>query len=597
MSSKIHRLSEQTINQIAAGEVIENPASVVKELIENAVDAQARSIVIEITGGGYQLIRIADDGCGMNPTDARQCLERHATSKITSAADLAQLMTLGFRGEALASIASISKMRLITAEEHLIGTQIDVEGGTPLSTIPASRPRGTTFEVQSLFYNVPARKKFQKSASASTSEITKVTMQQALAHPEISIDLILQDQLALSIRGSAFNTTAIAQRSQELLGDSFSSEILPLDLEQKDWHLRGIVVSPLVHRHNRTGQYLFINRRPIQAPAIAHAIKEAFGSRLPADRYPLFVLHIDIDPGLVDVNVHPQKKEVRFRDETELRGQLRRALSQNLDAPLANVAPSAPLFSALASSFPTPPWECQEAPLMPLPSDLSPQPKPNHEKNLIDILPSVGLWNQYLLMDAAALRELNYPIGFCQWIPSTEGLVFIDLAAASMRITYDQWIKRATSSPVSQSLLIPEVLNVSIEETALLLSNEIPLQKLGFHLRLCGKCSFLVESIPPFIESDQALPLVQELMTALKEPFSEEQIEKLVQASSHFASGRKKAFMLQEAEEIFKQLLQTSSPYFCPRGRLIMTFMSIHDLEKKFQSLKGAIAPFTEKAD
>lgn len=587
MTPKIHLLSEQTINQIAAGEVIENPASVVKELIENAVDACARSICIEVMNGGYQLIRVADDGCGMNALDAQRCLERHATSKISLAADLMQLMTLGFRGEALASIASISKMNLLTAEEQGLGTQIEIEGGILSPAIPASRPRGTTIEVRSLFYNVPARRKFQKSASASSSEITKTILQQALAHPEVSIDLILQDRPVFSVRGSSFTAAAIAQRSGELLGDSFSSETLLIDLKEPDWHLRGLVVSPLTHRHNRTGQYLFINRRPVHAPEIAYAIKEAYGSRLPADRYPLFVLHMEIRPDFVDVNVHPQKREVRFRDVSTLRGQIRQALTQRLDTPsLSVLPPPSPLFSAFASSLPPLPWECQEAPLPSYSQDLvvPPQlPLP------IPIFSSVGLFNHYLFIDSMTLPKHS----LFQSIPPTEGLILVDLSAALMRITYDSWMQQ--TQPISQSLLIPEILNVSVEEESLLLSNESCLHQLGFHLRLCGKGAFFIDSIPPSIDTDQALPLIRELIAALKEPFCEEKIEKLVQISSQFVSGRKKAFVLQEAEEIFKQLLQTSSPHFCPRGRLTMTFMSLHDFEKKFQDSKGAITPFTEK--
>ena len=590
MNGKIRPLSEHTINQIAAGEVIENPASVIKELIENAIDADATRIDIDLLGGGYQLISVSDNGSGMSLSDARLCLERYATSKITQVDDLLSLSTMGFRGEALASIASISKMRLITAEDRSIGTQIDVEGGKVVYEGPISRPHGTTIEVRSLFYNVPARKKFQKSMNASTAEITKVVTQQALAHPHVEVHLNAQNHLLFSTSGTLQETFTekICTRSQELLGDHFQKQLIIIDSQQEIYHLRGVIGSPLTHRHNRSGQYLFVNRRPVVSPVISYAIKDAYGTRIPSDRHPIFVLHLEIPSDRVDVNVHPQKTHIRLRDEQQLREHLRTAINQCLQGSTSRPSfsfppPPEPLFDTpkLFSESHLPPALFQE-------TSYAPEPVPTLSHSL-DWIQYVGIYSHYLLIDALTFFELSLDqLPLFEFLKSFQqqplGIIIVDLHAASACIAFDTLFKRPPSPEIArQGLLIPEILSVSSEEALLIHACETTFVKLGFDLHQCGKNQFLVEAIPSVIEPDQALDVLKTIITEMPRHCDlDSLLSYMATVTCRFTKGRKKSFLIQEAKEIFKQFIQTSSSPFCPNGRLTMIHVSHDEIKHKF---------------
>ncbi|MBS0653178.1 MAG: DNA mismatch repair endonuclease MutL [Verrucomicrobia bacterium] len=592
MTTKIRALSEQTINQIAAGEVIESPASVVKELVENGIDAGASRLVVEISGGGHQLIRVSDNGIGMGKEDALLCLERHATSKISKADDLIVLATMGFRGEALASIASISKMRIVTAEENETGTEVEVEGGKIVHVGDASRPRGTTMEVRSLFYNVPARKKFQKSPAASVADVTKIVTQQALAHPEIGFELIVQDQTVFSVQavGQESIVEGLCQRSAHLLGGHFQTDVLKMDLMQGACRLKGVIGSPLAHRHNRSGQNLFINRRPVSCPLISYAIRDAYGTRLPSDRHPIFSLHLEVPSYLVDVNVHPQKKEVRLRDERGLRESIQTAVHLALQHKEGVVQNQSPIDEKLflceeAGSSSVPFFDPSDLPVSMFREEAS---AISREEELLPPAPSfrtIGIFSHYLIVEAGeALTE-------CGNFSAEGGVVLVDLLASFARIQFDTFVNHSESSAARQGLLIPAVLTVSVDEEILLHAYEEEMVKIGFDIRQCGKNKFIVDAIPPFVEAGQTLDALREILVELGEGqagrlSAEERMRKLAQAASRFARGRKKGFMLQEAEEILKQLMQTSSPSFCPKGNLTMIHMSQDEIEKKFNNPK-----------
>lgn len=309
MSSVIRVLSEHTINQIAAGEVIENPASIVKELIENAIDAKASKIVVEVSGGGLQKICISDDGTGMGAEDALLCLQRHATSKIRQAEDLSFIATMGFRGEALASIAAISKMTLTTSTLSGLGTQVEVEAGSIKEVKPCARNRGTTIEVRQLFYNVPARRKFQKSPSFCLTDIIKMITQLSLAYPAIDFELYDSGEERLRLIHKESNFLELLQeRVKQVLGDAFLEEAFIVEAKEEPFTFRGILGSVQNTRPNRALQYSFLNERSVLCPTLSFAVKEAFGTRIAQDRFPIYVLHLDIPSSFIDVNVHPQKK-------------------------------------------------------------------------------------------------------------------------------------------------------------------------------------------------------------------------------------------------------------------------------------------------
>jgi DNA mismatch repair protein MutL len=330
--SRIHVLPPGLVNQIAAGEVVERPASVVKELVENALDAGARAISIDVEEGGLALVRVADDGCGMDRDDALLALERHATSKLRDAAGLAAIATMGFRGEAIPAIASVSRFRLDTAPgEDGHGTRVEVEGGTSPQLSAVSRSRGTTIEIRDLFFNTPARRKFMRSAPTETGHVTEAVVRLALARPDVSFQLRSSGRLALSTRAGE----GLAERAVHALGREAHRHLVPVDAERGGVRVRGVVCSPDHSEATARSVYLFVNGRWVRDRSAAHAVLRAFAGTLPAGRHPAGILFVELPLGRVDVNVHPQKHEVRFADAREVQ-----------DA----------IFHAVAGALRTAPW-------------------------------------------------------------------------------------------------------------------------------------------------------------------------------------------------------------------------------------------------
>lgn len=505
--SKIRVLNEETINQIAAGEVIENPASVVKELVENAIDAGASRLQIEIKGGGFQLIRVTDDGRGMDTDDALLCFERHATSKIAKIEDLFALHSMGFRGEALASIAAIARVDLTTAAQEGQGVHLQITGGKMGPLSPAPRTRGTTFEVRSLFFNVPARKKFQKSAAASSAEIHRLVIQLALAHPSIAFELISNEESLLQVKSGT-----LEERITDLFQESFLKEKIPIEAEELGYKIQGFLGKSHDHRINRTGQYLFVNGRPIFSPQISRAVKEGFGERLGSDRYPTFVLHVEVPAPLVDVNVHPQKKEVRFQEGEFVRQFFQRAVQKVL-APLPSPTPQ-PIFSMpTLTAIEEFPLRFREEP----PS----HPTFEMEEN------AIGVFEHYLLLE------------------DHDGIAFVDLKRAQEELI---WKQLSENENPAQGLLFPLTIELSPVETQELSAKEAHLAKLGFSVHQGGKQSVIVEAIPPFLDetdTQEALRLILE---------SDEEFSVLSKHMTRFAMRRPKKFSLHEALGIWNRV-------------------------------------------
>ncbi|MBY0530249.1 MAG: DNA mismatch repair endonuclease MutL [Rhabdochlamydiaceae bacterium] len=568
MAQKIYVLSEETINQIAAGEVIENPASVIKELVENAVDAGASKICVETWGGGHLRIRITDNGFGMNPKDAVLSLTRHATSKIKQAEDLTSLGTMGFRGEALASIAAISKMILLTAEENATATSIDIEGGKILDVSPSARARGTTIDVRSLFYNVPARKKFQKSAPVSTAEITKIMTQLVLAHPDVAFELIHQERAVFSIPLPYGETLAekLIERSRQLLGEDFEKNALKLECIHDLCTLAGVIGSPVAHRHNRTGQYLFVNNRPVACPLISYAIRDAYATRLGADRHPIYALHITIPAHLIDVNVHPQKKEIRLREEKGLRDAIQKAVGQSLQRAESFDLP------AVADPFVfSDPWN--------MPTEMAPMPEfplkfqeAGQELSFRPLpieMPSertIGVFSHYLI-----LEDHGEP-----------SLILVDLHAVQARLAFDRMLDSHGKAPVSQGLLIPLTCSLSIAELSLVEGYASELAQLGFDLHSCGKQTLMIDALPSFLDANDAVQCIREILESIQTLSStSERLRHLARTASQFAK-RQKTFPVHEAQELYQQLQLSSSPQFCPMGRPTMIRMKEQEIQARF---------------
>lgn len=504
MAQKIIRLSESVINQIAAGEVVENPASIVKELIENSLDAGSKHISISIRGGGQLGIEIVDDGCGMSPEDAALSIERHATSKIRAAEDLATLATMGFRGEAIAAIASVSHFELRTSDGK-VGTEIRVKGGVVEMMQPCARNQGTTVVVRSLFYNVPARKKFQKSIAANTAQVTKIVEIMSAANPEVSFSYTSQDERIYHL-----SKQSKRERIESLFG--------PFRHEEQSPHFWGLFCAPEEAKSHRKGQFLFINRRPVFSPLIAKAVQSGYGTRLSEHMYPSFVLFLEMDPSLVDVNVHPQKKEVRFSDESALFSQVERFVAKMFTSqqegsvfrffePLSFKAPPSFPFREEVS-FPS-----VEAPSLPFEIPARP----------------LFVLGRYFFMEM-------------------DGVFLIDLHGARARICFEE-MKEGTGE--REALLWP--LELEEEDPDVLDA----LQKMGIECRWIGEKKIAVDALPASMD---AAEFPQFFALWKKEG------KRLDVASVRFSSRK---FSLDEAMHLWRRLQKCQDRLYDPLGRKI----------------------------
>jgi len=515
---KILRLPEAVINQIAAGEVVENPASIVKELIENSLDAGAKNITVEIVSGGQQLIRVEDDGSGMGPEDALLCLERHATSKISSVDDLQTLCTMGFRGEALAAISSVSQFELKTSDGT--ATRVVSEGGSIQSVGPCARNQGTTIEVRSLFYNVPARKKFQKSSSANTAQVTHIVEVLSLAHPEVGFSLISNGKKTIELLASSEK-----QRIEEVLG-SFEHEI-----GRKNGSVSGFIASPVRAMPNRTGQYLFMNKRPIFSPLLSKAVKSGFGTRIAEHAYPPFVLFLEVSPDLVDVNVHPQKKEVRFKEESVLFRIVQKAVENAFSSTLAFSEPlffTPPPAYSFAESFPSSGFKMA-----------APEP-----------VPELGL----------VFQDVPLAVIGKTLVLQRENLIVVDLPAAFARILFES-IKY--EKPQSQALMWP--LEIALER-----GEEIALEnlaELGIECRVLNR-TLVIDALPSILEETH-FPY---FFAHWKEG------KKMETIATRFCRSIKKSYLLDEAFLLWRKLQKCRDCLYDPLGNPIWAELKETDL-------------------
>lgn len=547
---KIKTLDEQTINKIAAGEVIESPASVVKELVENAVDAGASQIKVEIFSGGFQSIIVSDNGSGMSKDDAVLSFMRHATSKIQKAEDLSYLSTMGFRGEALSSIAAISKITLTTSHQER-GIVLEVEAGKVLSVEQAARVQGSSIEVRSLFYNVPARKKFQKSISASSAAITKLMTFLSLAYPELGLSLWHQGKKAFDFCASKNMQEGIFTRAKTLLGNDFVEDVHIIAHKEEKCEVVGFVGSPIKARINRSGQYLFVNRRVVSCPSLSYAVRDAFSTRIEKDRHPLFVLHCTIPSQLIDVNVHPQKKEIRLKEEKITKSIIQFSVEKALEKrSRAQPIVSTPAFSYGSQYF------LEKEPAVHILCDSLPSYQ--KELSMESTLNPVGVFSHYLFLHA-------HPI-LCKIVDAKEdSMIAIDLYAAESKILFEKMMKNPGLKG-SQTLLLPYTLVFSKAESEALLHIIGELQQLGFSINAIGESAFLVEAIPECIKETEIKDLVLQCLQGNKDLGN----RKYAAILSSQVRKNKHPFSEERALCLVEQLLLLPDPLFCPLGKRII---------------------------
>ena len=576
MSQRIRLLAEVVANRIAAGEVVERPASVVKELVENSLDAGAKKVEISIERGGRSLIRVTDDGHGMGPEDALLALERHATSKIREASDLLGIRTFGFRGEALPSIASVSRFTLKTREaEAAEGTEVVIDGGKVIRAGQTGCPSGTSIEVRQLFSHVPGRRKFLRTEETEWGHIEQGIRLTALARPDVS--WVLRRDGAVFWQDTA--RKGLEERLTAVFGKEWKGSVLPLDVEDGGMRLRGYIGRPGVSRATRAEQILFVNGRPVQSMSLNAALLEGYHNALMRGRFPVAVLFLEVDPAGVDVNVHPAKREVRFRQDGDIRRFVSGAVAEVLRGGAVGPLPMAPVTNhGLAGLSTTHSTSNQPSPL--LSASLTTPPPVERSLGLkVESAPGIPTGWRYL-----GVIDHLYIVA-----EKEGGAVLIDQHAAHERILFEQLLRQVAQEEVSgQRLLYPVTVEFPPVQAQFLKNQVDELGRVGLGISSMGGNSFLIDALPPRIKTLAVEEFVRGVVADLEvggagtrkdRKLSEEVIAKTVCRHAIKANDR---LTEQEGVRLLADLLACELPYTCPHGRPTMILLSKAELERKF---------------
>ncbi len=608
----IQILPEDLCNKIAAGEVVERPSSVVKELLENAIDAGANEILIELSGGGKSLVRITDNGCGMNRQDALLCFERHATSKISSDTDLFALKTLGFRGEALASIASVSRLSLKTCNtDDGLGQQIQIEGGQIKKVDQIGLPIGTVVEIRNLFFNLPARKKFLRKDQTELGHCADVVSKLALARPDVSFRLLHNDRVLLDLRGEK----ALPERFAALLGRSLLRDMLPLDqVGTESLYLSGLISQPGLNRSSTSHIYTFINGRYIRDRVVQHAVMEGYRQLLMKGRYPVVVLFLEIDPAQVDVNVHPTKHEVRFREQGLVHDFITHSIRRMLK-PTEWISPATADKPALPAENQQAPAKGEDGPELPpagehrcrqevgesiapylfRSSDPAAGKEPSAgfssppEMNAVnsagqqDVLPGT---TKGFFSSLHVLGQYHQTYILCQ---QDEDLLLIDQHAAHERVGFEKLKDFYERGRVPrQQLLFPEILELDYNSAAALEDNLVELERLGFEVEPFGGKSFAIKAVPTLLASGSVIRLVTDVALDIerfgREGRLSESIDNvLIRMACHRVVRANQALNQEEIRALFADLDQVDFRGNCPHGRPVLARLTLYEVERLFR--------------
>ncbi len=593
--SRIRLLPEILASQVAAGEVIERPASVVKELVENSIDAGARKIEVSVRRGGISMIRVVDDGCGMDRDDALLSLERHATSKIRTASDLAAIATLGFRGEALPSIASISRFRLTTREANAVaGTEILVAGGKIETVRDGGEAPGTQIEVRSIFYNLPARRKFLRSENTESRNIEHQLHLQATGHPEIAFVLVRDERVIFQLPAAA----NLVDRIRDLHGKDLVDRLLAVQepAANASVRIRGLIGQAGVSRQTRAQQLVFVNGRAVENAVLTAALREGYHTALMKGQYPVTFLFLDLDPAAVDVNVHPAKREVRFRDPSSVREALVETIRRTLESgrhewqqqfqrpPVAGIVDPGPTRVPAASVFPEPGSSIPDTTALPSFHTQADDPP------LMSVAPATD-WNEEPSLSAPRSQQFQI-IGILNKLyvlmENQEGLVLVDQHAAHERILFEELRRRMEEQGVpSQRLLLAQTFELAPRDAEWVERNTATLQKMGIGIEPFGQNAFKIDSLPTFLDVADPVTFMRKVIDGLKSAsngssamrLGEEMIAKTV--CRHAVKANDPLRYL-EVEKLITDLLECELPYCCPHGRPTMIQISHAELEKKF---------------
>ncbi len=605
----IRILPDELIDQIAAGEVIERPASVVKELVENSLDAGARRIEVDIEQGGVGLIRVRDDGHGIAAGELAVAICRHATSKIAELADLEAIATLGFRGEALPSIGSVSRLRLVSHPPHAeYGAEIGVEGGTVTPTRPAAHPTGTTIEVSNLFYNVPARRKFVRSAATELGHIARLLERLALSRPDVSFRLRSGERVLLEAPASpqaVAGDGADEDRVAQVLGREFIDNALAVSHRAGPVRLAGWIGLPTASRAQPDHQYWFVNDRNVRDKLLMSAVRLGYRDVLYHGRHPAYVLHLWLDPRLVDVNAHPAKLEVRFRDSRQVHEFILRAIERALAGTKPGEAAAAANAAPLLAGASTGSAAAFSPGVLPLREAV-----PSASRNPWGLTAAVrepGDWRSdarvggpdrdeggQVLPGEAARADLPLGMALAQLhgiyilAQSRDGLILIDMHAAHERVLYEQLkAARTAGPPASQHLLEPLVLQLKPYELESVLQQRASWELAGFELDALGPTRLALRRIPALLAAEQVVDIVKSIA---QEPGGEGGLHHLEEAADRFlgtlacrtAIHARRRLTLPEMDALLRQMESTERANQCNHGRPTWTRLTLKELDQLF---------------
>lgn len=614
MADIIHLLPDVVANQIAAGEVVQRPASALKELMENSIDAGATAITISIREAGKSLIQVTDNGCGMSERDARMCFERHATSKIKTSDDLLKIRTLGFRGEALASIASIAQVELKTKRiEDEIGTQIIVEGADLKSQSPVQCPDGTTVMVRNLFYNVPARRNFLKSNTIELKHLLEEFFRVALVTPDVSFTFYNQEKILYKLTPGN-----LKQRILNLFGNSFAQRLIPVEQQSNLVVINGFIGKPEFAKKTRGEQYFFTNGRFMRSPYLNHAVDQAFRELIPGDSYPLYFIYLDVDPQTIDVNIHPTKTEINFQDSKHIYAILHAAVRQSVGK--FNLAPSLDFDTESSLNIPDAPKGYQ-----PKQPEIQVNPNYNPFEKKINPQPSFHFppfssetkqkWEE--LFQHSSREIPPDPLSQFPSLPEPEnspsltasetekkngvqvqnsfilthtraGIVIIDQQNAHERILYERFSQaREHYEFASQPLMFPQTVNLSPDKAALFLEWQENFKDMGFEISDFGNGSFVIHAFPFQVRTTDAITLFETILEGISQPSPEKSVrQKLTLAralAKKLAVKRGKALHQTETDAIIENLFACNAPEFSPDGKPTMVVISYEELYRKLK--------------
>ena len=602
MSAIINILPDHVVNKIAAGEVVERPSSVVKELVENSIDADASEIFVDIEQAGRRLIKITDNGSGMSREDARTAFLRHATSKISTDADLEAIRTMGFRGEALSSVAAVSQIRMVTAMKGaLSGVLLEIEGGAVKSITDAAAPQGTSIEVSHLFYNTPARLKFLKSSATEFSHIVTAVSRQAMAHAAIRFRLTHNNKLVFDLPSAV----SVKVRVSQLYGSEIAENVIEFEGGRDGVRIHGFIGRPSYSRADRTYQDFYVNRRAVKNPSLTHALYGAYGDMLMRDRHPVGFIFIEIDPAFVDVNVHPAKAEVRFRNQSQIHDLVRDVIREGLrtigapavDASVTTSRPhaegvrealgdflesrlagddvlatgkSSPFFGRRKSDAVTAPFQDDQGPSMQ--QERYAESMPQLQSSLGDPLyPLAQIHNSFIIAQ------------------SREGMVIIDQHAAHERVLFEKLQDQfSTGSVPLQHLLIPDQIELGPAQSSLHSEHLPELSRLGFIVDDFGGGTFIVRAVPSLLADADHRKLLLDVLDEVNVHGKSRKLDELRDGvlsvmACHPAIKVNRHLDRREMEALIHDLFQCRMPHTCPHGRPTVIHFPLGDIMKMFK--------------